>query len=186
MTGLAAPRDRVQAGDLLDLWERVAPLASMERALALAAGNLGAGDSNGADTTALRRQPVGHIYARLLELRERLWGPSLQAVATCPRCASRVEFVLMTTDLLSVKPGQPRPDFVDGERVVKWRPPTLEDLLAVADTKDDPALALASRCLSVTTLAGDQVQPDALPKDVWQLLDDVLADADPWQRSWPS
>jgi len=99
MTGLAAQRDWVQAGDLLDLWKRVAPLASMERALALAAGNLGAGDSNGADTPALRRQPVGHIYARLLELRERLWGPSLQAVATCPGCASRVEFVLMTTGL---------------------------------------------------------------------------------------
>ena len=135
------------------------------------------------DVDALREQPVGHTHALLLELRQRLWGPALEAVADCPACTARVEIALSTTDLLAPKPGRPESVVVHGDHVVTWRSPTPADLLAVtggaADRAPGRAAALAARCLTVSTVDGYAATPDELPAEVWPLLDEVLVDADP-------
>lgn len=185
----AAPRDPVRPGDLLDLWERAALLAPVERALALAAARLGdglegdPGDGDGAGTSGpdvadLRGQPVGRTHARLLALHERLRGPRLEVRADCPRCAAQVQLELATPELLATKPGRPESVLVHGDRLVTWRSPTPEDLIAVAGSVDGPS-ALAARCLSVTTADGTPVEVDDLDPAVGPLVDDLVAEADP-------
>ncbi len=179
MSPPAASRDRVQAGDLLDLWEDAASLAPIERALALAAAGAAAGGgTSGPDVADLRTQPVGHTHARLLDLHQRLRGPRLEALADCPRCAARVEVGLTTADLLAVKPGRPESVLVHGDTVVSWRSPTPDDLLAVAGAAHGPS-ALAARCLTVTTADGVPLAVDDLDPAVAPLVDDLLAEADP-------
>ena len=177
--------DRVRPGDLLDLWERAARLAPVERALALATSGLGSDDEargTGGPVSEddLRGQPVGRTHGLLLALHERLRGPTLDALASCPTCAARVELSVATTDLLSPKPGRTESVVVHGPYVITWRSPTPDDLIATAGAagSDRPA-ALAARCLSVTTDDGAPVALERLDDAAAAMVDDLLADADP-------
>ena len=141
------------AAGLLDLWERASSLGPIERALALA-------EAGGGDAQALLDQPYGRTGLHILDLRTSLFGPALEATATCPCCDARVEFTvdagwLRSHDARSI------PD-------IDHRPPTAADLLA-ASRSIDPCGELRRRCLGT----------DDLPAAHVALLDDALAAADP-------
>jgi hypothetical protein len=141
------------AAGLLDLWERASSLGPIERAIALA-------EAGGGDARALLDQPYGRAGLSILDLRTSLFGPELEATATCPHCDGRVEFTVNAEWLRA----HDTPSIPDADH----RPPTVADLLA-ASISGDPYGELRRRCLGT----------DDLPAAHVALLDDALAAADP-------
>lgn len=89
--------------------------------------------------------PLGRRDRMLLDLRARLFGPTLQLRAACPRCAEAVEAAL------DVHPSDPVALPADhavaaGERTIRFRLPTAADVAAAADS-GDPQAALLARCV---------------------------------------
>lgn len=149
------------AAELLGIWERSAGSAPLERAGALL------GEPSG-------DLPLGEENARLLELRELLFGSELEAAADCERCGETVEFTISTERLL----GERR---VDANEVLelrmngydlRFRVPTARDLAAVAGERDldEARTALLERCL---------LSPSELPEPVVAALAERMAGADP-------
>jgi hypothetical protein len=149
------------AAELLTIWERSAAYGPLERAGALLgepAGDLALGEKN----------------ARLLELRQLLFGTELDAVADCERCGETVEFTISAERLLRerrVDAGDVLELQVD-DYEVSFRVPTAGDLAAAARERDlDGARAvLLERCLR---------SPSELPEPVVAALAERMADADP-------
>src|SRR5215207_6308233 len=76
----------ISAGELLTAWERGAGQSAAARALTLL--SIGAG---GIPPDALAHLAVGRRNALLLEFRESIFGPDLNALAPCPHCGMDVE-----------------------------------------------------------------------------------------------
>lgn len=129
------------AAELLGAWERSATLGPVERDDALLRLV-----EPGLEPAEL---PVGERDARLLELRELLFGRELDGVADCPRCGAPVEYSLETGALLAGRPEESTVELVVGGRSVRARLPTGGDLAAAASSGDlDAAHALLlERCL---------------------------------------
>jgi hypothetical protein len=123
----------LSAPDILDVWERGRSTTLPERALDLlvAAGYRGHPES----------LAVGERDALLLELRERIFGSALSAVAVCPACGELLEVELATADLH----GEPS----TGQTLLGFRLPTAGDLVAVAGAGDveEGRRILLERCV---------------------------------------
>jgi hypothetical protein len=117
---MQAPR----AAELLGAWERSAALGPVEREdvlLRLA--------EPGVEPAEL---PVGERDARLLELRELLFGTELDGAADCPGCGEPVQYVLDTGSLLAGRPEQRSFQLAVGGRELPVRLPTGADLSVAA------------------------------------------------------
>lgn len=132
---------------LLSVWEDGLDLSPPERTRLLL-GEASA-DRAGDDLGSLG---LGEVDARLLRLRENLFGSRLEAVSRCPACAGMIEWELDLADLPT--PAQPLPAVsgrsvtVDGQEI--WfRAPSLTDLEAAgaAGTPDEGREILLRRCL---------------------------------------
>lgn len=98
--------------------------------------------------------PIGQRDTRLLEHRQRLFGPVLPCLATCPNCGVRLEFELRTTELLAARPTIPAStiELHQGENSWTFRAPSAYDLHHVAAGKTDGfATTLLDRCLVAGT-----------------------------------
>lgn len=179
---MAAPA----ATDLVALWDRACGLGPVDRALVLA-------QAVGGDPEQLLDQPVGVTHGLLLELRERLAGPRMEATAGCPRCDQVVELVLDAHELRALGASEPVPEPVpeplpqpattvgtpgSSPYVVRGHPPTPGDLIAVAGAAD-AVTALRGRCLSVTSEAGEPLGIDVLGEEQLAASEQRLAAADP-------
>ncbi len=137
----------LSAQDILRIWEAGVAQEPVGRALAILAAA-----SPGTPREELAALPVGRRDARLLEIREVTFGPTLDGVSSCPRCSGRVEFTLEVADLHArVGPGA---EDTEGEvRLEDWslryRLPTSGDLAAAAGYGDPGAARriLAGRCI---------------------------------------
>lgn len=157
---------------LISLWDDATPLDRAGRAGVLAAAVAGEDQSH---------RSVGHVHARVLELRAALLGDVLTAHAACPACGEPVEVEVSVADLLPLEgkifddPAQ----VVHGGWTVRWHPPTVADLAAVAQVADATA-ALLRRCVEDARDALGAGHPgDRLPADVRVALAEALDDADP-------
>jgi hypothetical protein len=149
---------------LLDAWERARPLGPDERAVAL----LAAADPAAGDPAAL---PLGVRDGRLLDLHAALFGPRLEATATCPACGEPLELTL-AVDQLRATPAPPTevPQWRGYE--VSVRPPDSRDLAAVSGLPPAAAEAeLRRRCVSVVDGTVDDLDPAA--------VDEAILAADP-------
>jgi hypothetical protein len=147
--------------ELLGIWERSAGRGPLERAGALL------GEQSG-------ELPLGEENARLLELRQVLFGGELDAAADCERCGETVEFTISTERLLRERRADASEVLelqVNGS-VLRFRVPTVRDLAAVSREADldDARAALLQRCL---------LSPSELPESVVAALAEGMADADP-------
>ncbi|GFJ92675.1 T4 family baseplate hub assembly chaperone [Phytohabitans rumicis] len=143
--------------DLLDAWERAAPLDPTGRALALLAAASTVSTSDVDDVAAL---PIGVRDGMLLDLHASLFGPELAAVVGCPACGERLELAFAVDQVRTDPPRPVEVLHIDGYDV-SVRPPDSRDLAAVAGL--DPAAAedvLLRRCVS-----GDL---DRLPRPSWR------------------
>lgn len=71
--------------------------------------------------------PVGELDSLLVGLRERLFGPAIEATLTCPACGALLDLAVGR-----LTPAHPAP----AEVTPAWRPATARDLLALAGERD--------------------------------------------------
>lgn len=159
------------ARDLLAVWERGLGQSSVRQAMALL--TLG---SPGDKPEALATLSIGRGHARLLSLREWLFGSRMASVAACPQCAQRLELTFQIAEI-RVGSDEPQPEMLTVEadgRVAAFRLPTSEDLAAVqaryerSDDATAASQALLLRCLLEVrhTNAEYSSDSDVVPADL--------------------
>lgn len=166
----------LSAAELLDVWERAQAALPLDRALLL----LAAAEPE-TPPAALAALAVGQRNARLLRLRERIFGPRLKSVTTCPTCAERLELEFEVSELLQAfapaaeDAGGPGSLWLDAEGGrVRFHLPTSLDLAAVSDAGEEASVALLERC--VEEIPGAEL---ALPPEVAAAVAERMAEADP-------
>jgi hypothetical protein len=168
--------DNLSASELLDVWERGFARPLPGRILKLLAA---AFPDESIDELA--ELSIGCRDARLLRLRERLFGPELTAVAQCPACGEQVESTFRVDDvrLEDEDAAQPLHSVgVEGYRAT-FRLPTSSDLLALTDPRTARE-TLLTRCLNeVFGPDGEAVSVGALPAEVTSAIAGQMAAADP-------
>lgn len=163
--------------DLLTVWEQAYGQRPAIRALTLAAATLGEEDADPRDLL------VGDSEARLLSLRESVFGDTLDSVADCTACGEKMELSFKTSEVRA--PGRPHlssaPLLVVGEYEVEWRLPTIGDLAALPSEEEakDLGASLLERCV-VRAKRGDKpVAPADLPEPLREALAQTVERADP-------
>jgi len=169
------------AAELLNAWERGLALSPAHRAMLLL---IAACPDTG--VPVLKQLTIGQRNARLLALREWLFGVQVAGVAACPQCGERLELAFDTRDL------QAGPLVTDGDegtplRVVaegvevSFRVPKCEDVLAIAAAPDAGIARreLLKRCVLSAEREGQPQSADDLPQSVVSLVAEGMAQADP-------
>lgn len=167
----------LDATSLLTAWERAVSQHPLQRAVTLLAL---AWPQKSIDEWA--NASIGERDRRLLQLREALFGPRFEAIATCPQCGERLELTFSMQDLLtkgdetSMNSAPQR--LTAGAYDVNYRVPTTVDLLAVANNPGEARKLLLERCVEARN-DGVAIEAAALPDEVVKLVGQKLADADP-------
>ena len=168
----------LSALELLEVWERGLAEALPDRALELLAA---AWPETPRDSLA--DLSIGQRNAKLLTLRERLFGRVMAAVVACPRCAERLELTLDTVELRSSSGQKPESEIslsVAGYDM-SFRPPTHQDVIAAAGQSDlaRSRSLMLQRCLLSVHCGGAPVNSDQLPPEVVEAVTQRMAEADP-------
>jgi hypothetical protein len=164
--------------ELLKVWEAGFGQAPAQRALALLAAVCPESTRD-----ALAALSIGQRDAKLLTLRQGLWGPQMEAVVVCPGCREKLELHLDAQEMLSASPGNHTGEIslsVENFNVI-FRLPTSLDLLDQSGqraTEDVPAL-LFERCVLSAQQGEDPVSSDKLPAEVVAEVIKSMAEADP-------
>jgi hypothetical protein len=127
--------------------------------------------------------PLGTRNADLLALRERLFGPTLDAVATCPHCATTVEFRLTTSALLDFAIAGRQSAYATRFQTpegplaepLAFRLLCSDDLAGVSTLATEPE---RSRALALRAVL-DPVDGASLSDDVLEVVADAILTADP-------
>lgn len=176
----------LSASELLAAWERGLARRPADRALGLLSAA-----SPQTPPEALARLSIGRRDARLLELREAVFGREVTGLAACAGCGEKVE---LSFDTRAIRP-PPAPAAaregaettagelaidVDGYHFLA-RLPTSEDLSEIegAADVDDARWTLLRRCVSVARRGEEAVDVGQLPGEVTAALARGLAEADP-------
>jgi hypothetical protein len=168
----------LSAAELLSIWEAGFAQAPTGRALALLAAAC-----SETSRDALAALSIGQRDAKLLMLREGLWGREMAAVVPCPACGERLDLALDTREMLANSPrehsGETALDI--GEYSMTFRLPTSLDLIAAADEADLEAgrALILHRCMLRAQEEDGPVSTDKLPPEVVASVVGRMADADP-------
>ncbi|WP_369255292.1 hypothetical protein [Geodermatophilus amargosae] len=164
------------AADLVAAWEQGCGRTPVGRGESL----LGA---LGIDAARRWDLSVGQRDTLLMDLRARLFGTGVTALAACPACREQLEVTFDLDDVRTHPPGDPTDpvEVVQDGYTVYARPPTAGDLVAldVALPWPDACEQLLERCVLGARLAGRQVPVAELPDVVRDRLETRLAEADP-------
>ena len=168
---------RPEAATLLHAWERGATQGPTMRGLLLLAAA-----SPDATPAALAATGIGERDARLLELREALFGSQLECIASCPHCGERIELGFPVRGIRARHhAGEELLRIAAQGYEVEFRLPSSADLLAVESTPD-AAMAerdLLGRCLvSATTEQGEPCGAPDLPGGVIEAIDQRMGEID--------
>jgi hypothetical protein len=177
----------LSAAELLAAWDRGSTEEPPRRALTLLA--LACPES---PPEALAELPVGRRDARLLALRERIFGRRLAAVADCPRCGERLELAFDVDEVRTPEGGESGEPAAIELRTMGWelrfRLPNSLDLAALAampTVTPEPGIesarqALLARCLlSARKESGEEAAAGDLPEEVAAAVAERMAEADP-------
>jgi hypothetical protein len=163
--------------DLLRAWEQGLDRSAAGRAVILS--RLGAGDCGGDPA----RWPLGERDARLLDLREAMFGPEIEGVAACPQCGARQEFQMPASALRVDGPASSVGlALASGDYHVEFRLPDSIDLCAVeteAAAEGEPSLRLLERCVTSATAGGQTIAAVDLPDEVVKEVSERMSQADP-------
>ncbi|MBL8237746.1 MAG: hypothetical protein JNM66_10025 [Bryobacterales bacterium] len=126
-----------------------------------------------ASVLELAAMSIGARDRALLELREQLFGPQFQSVATCPECAECLDLTFSTGNVPGAGHAAPAGEFhfAHQGKTVAVRMPTTADL-AEAASAENRAEALLARCA-----------PEA-PKSAWAEIQNHMAEWDPMAQVW--
>jgi hypothetical protein len=173
----------LSAAELLTAWDRASPEQPLDRPLTLLAA------ACDLPAAKLANESLGRREALLLELRECIFGPWLDGLATCPTCACELEVTFAVDDVRG--PGdidtttQPR-KIATGGYDLEVRSPNSCDAAAAAaaafDSETPQATAysvLLDRCVRASDSAGTPVPAAELPEAAVQAAAAWIAEADP-------
>ena len=167
----------LNATNLLTAWEQGVAQHPLQRAVTLLAL---AWPQKSTDEWA--RVSIGERDRLLLQLRQELFGASLEALASCPKCGERLELTFSTQDLLAqgteLVTSSETLRFNSGGYEVDYRLPTTHDLLAVAGNPGEARKLLMERCVEARN-DGVAISASALPDAMVKVLGQKMADADP-------
>ena len=147
----------------------------------------------GASEEALAELSIGQRDAKLLALRERLFGPDLSCLATCPVCDQPVDLSFRVDDIRWATISESSPYPAAGQEgdeelsvsmagyEVQFRLPNSRDLAAVAvdEAEAEARQHLLRRCIVFAERDGEAKTVDALPGDVLAAVVERMAEADP-------
>ena len=170
--------DSVTAADLLAVWERGRSASPGERGLLLLRLAQPV-----ADDRELGDWSAGHRDATLLELRERVFGPSLSMLTSCRACGESLELDVPVAEMLvpgSDPPPQPL-SLSEGSYRVRFRLPSAGDLAALGAAEEDGVDErwLLERCIVEASESGTPRPGSELPDDVLEAVASAMASADP-------
>jgi len=154
----------LSAVELLDVWESGLNQPILHRALILLTAACPEMAAN-----AVAELSIGERDARLLQLREWMFGPHLLNTATCPHCTAHVEWENEIADLYVDSSDLSTADELSlqaGKYNLRFRLPNSTDIAAVlADSKDDSkADNLLKRCIVTAECSGKAYNKNRLPK----------------------
>lgn len=166
------------SAQLLDAWEAGSAARPARRPIALLTAAYP--DQPPED---LARLSIGERDARLLALRNQLFGPELACTGACPRCAERLELSFQVADILIPAPAVPKATpltITVGRYEVTVRLPDSTDLEAlVPGSGADLAGILLGRCLLDARRDGRRCPHARLPQSVVLAVARQMAHADP-------
>jgi hypothetical protein len=168
---------RPEAATLLHAWERGATQGPTMRALLLLAAAL-----PGETPAALAATGIGRRDAKLLELREALFGGDLECVASCAHCNERIE---LSFPVRGIRAGSAESGAIfqheSGGYRVKFRLPCSSDLLGLAGQAGTSSAAreLLSCCvIEACTEDGAIHECQVLPPAVIESIDRLMGEVD--------
>lgn len=177
------------ATELLDVWEKGLNQPILHRALILLTA---ACTEMKADAVA--ELNIGERDARLLQLREWMFGPHLVNTASCPKCAAHVEWENDITDLY-VQPSASSTaeefSLQAGKYHLRFRLPNSLDIAAVLNEShvdksrvdeskaDSNAANLLKRCIVAAERGGKTYAINRLPKQALETLSQHIETLDP-------
>ena len=167
----------LSANDLLGAWETGADQSPPRRVLALLAAA-----SPDVAPDQLAELSIGERDARLLALREQMFGPRLECVARCPGCGGALEFGFDISDMRAQPVRQDDALTVAlADYEVSFRLPNTLDLLAIEPGSDAAVaqLLLLQRCVVTARRHGETCAADSLPAEIVESVAAQMARADP-------
>jgi len=169
---------RLSTSELLSVWEEAASERSSTWPITLLAA--ACPDQSPEE---LARLSIGQRDSRLLDLRERMFGPELNLLSTCVACDARLELNLPVKNLRTGQPEQRTTALtvsLAGTRV-DFRVPDSFDLDAAALVSDSAAARtlLLERCVTDASRAGEPIPVSELPAEVVDAIAARMAEADP-------
>ncbi len=168
----------IRASELLAVWEHGQRLSPARRALALLATT-----EPETPIDDLARLSIGARDARLLALREVLFGPRLEGRTTCAGCGKPLAVDFRTPDIRRrpVMPAQNAGMVQHDGYEVRFRLPDSTDLLSIAEEGDAGSAlsALRERCVLGAAAGGESRPAFGLPPAVAAALEERMACLDP-------
>ena len=124
--------------------------------------------------------PIGDRDARLLSLREAVFGDTLESLADCTACGETMELSFKAGDVRATGNPVARAPIVDGPYRVEWRQPTGGDLAALAPGPgpDETGARLLGCCVIRAESGDETVDPADLPEQVRAALARAVEQAD--------
>lgn len=168
------------ANELLTVWERGLNLPLPQKTI-----NLLVQACPDMDADAVARLSIGERDARLLLLREWMFGTRLLNMAVCPGCSEHIEWETRVEDI-RLQPLQKHDSSQEfslekDEFSVRFRLPCSLDIstvIADGTGPPDPAKLMAS-CILDSNRAGEPCEVDSLPDNVVQALNRRMEEEDP-------
>jgi len=163
---------------LLATWEAGLGQHPIDRALTMLTAV-----SPGESRAALAGLPLGRRDARLMTLRQRMFGPSARSVVPCLGCGESLDLLLDLREMAAASPAEHAPGsttIAEGDWVIHLRPVDSRDLAAVTSAASPEAgrWILLDRCARVER-EGAIIAAAELPEALQLAIEERIAELDP-------
>jgi hypothetical protein len=166
------------AAQLLHIWEQGSGQSTVQQALLLL--SVACPDK---PPDALAALPVGQRDARLLTLREGIFGPQLVCLVACTACSERLELTCNVADIRIATQAEPAETFSwsGSGYQIEFRLPNSLDLAAIShqENKEQARRQLFERCLLTATHNSQETAASKLPPTIIEAVADRMAESDP-------
>ncbi len=161
---------------LMECWDCAERLSSQRRPLGLLLPTV-----QGLDIDLIAALPVGRLDARLLDLRRRLFGEGMEALAHCPACGLTFELTFSVADVKAARPPGAVHRVAHGGWAIDFRLPDSRDMHAAAKSGgvDEARRVLIRRCVMNVTRRSRRRPVDEVPEELIEQMEEVMAGADP-------
>lgn len=161
--------------DLLELWERGLDQMPVERAIEVLERAFSE------DREALEKLPLGRRDRLLLKVREKTFGPRMDAVTECTACAARIEMEFSTEEIRTpeIAGDQAIEVQCDGYRLQLRLPNSLDIMATAALPLEAGAANLFERCVIEARKEEQGVSTRELPAEVVETALEHMSRIDP-------